>query len=520
MPTFIEYDPATHDAGTVLGAVLGLPAGMSVVPGSTQIRSGLASAMTYGGIGGNGDGYPDIPGFPDFPGLPGLSMVRSISFYDGSLPSLGIGAGLLLSTGGAVPPSINAEEGYSGVFENTTPPQVDPELQAVARAAFDGAGDLFDTTSLSFTLNVTDPTIRGLRFDLVFASDEYPEFANSAYVDIAAVIVNGANYALFNQQATQPLSVVERNIASGNFRDNRNTTIPLEYDGISRTLSVVAPLNPGLNTIKIGVADTGDEIYDSALFVARIQAVDFSGFGLAPIIQVAPPVQGPAPKTQDQIGNQIYTFLSGFEGVLSFGSSSGNPGSTTPGGNDVVDGSEAFVTVKFDSPLAALQGLELLPDGFKLTLPDGIKVLNDVERIAFDDLMVALDTEVGAPAWNALALLKAVLGTAPAPATLSPWVLAADNAANPVALAGQILDSFLPGVTPENLIAHLCQTLLGFTPPPDMLASLAALIGPNAAFPTDDAFFHAVATTEGLNSMVAFTGLPLLLDPAAFIDTW
>lgn len=512
MPAFTEYNPAVHSSASVLGAIFNAPAGVTVVPGSPQLRWGAAASITLGGPDG------DYPGLPGFPGFPGLQMVRSISFYDGSIAALGIGAGLLLSTGGALPPMVNTSEGYSGVFEpeqDTTPP-VDAELQAVAYAAFAGAGELHDTTSLAFSVNVTDPAIRGLRFDLVFASDEFPEFADSDYVDIAALIVNGANYALFNQKVTQPLSVVGENIALGNFRDNAAGAIPLEYDGVSRKLSVVAPVNPGLNTIKIAVADTGDEVLDSALFVSNMQAVDYAGFGLAPLIQVAPPAQGSTPVTQDQSGNQIYTFLEGFKGILAFGSGAGGA-TPQPGGNDVVDGSDAFVTVRFSGPLASLLGLEVLPDGLKLTLPDGAKVLNDVERIAFDDLFVAFDTEVGNPTWNARALLQALLGEAPTAAVLSPWVLKADQSSNPTALAGEILDHFLPGVTPEALITHLCQTLLDLSPPPEMVAALASLIGPGGAFPSGEAFLYAVASNEGLNSMVGFTGLPTFLDPSLFL---
>ena len=523
MPAFTEYNPAVHSDANVLGAIVTPTAGMTIVPGSVQMRWGIASSITLGGPDGDSPGlpgFPNLPGFPDLPGMPSAQMVRSISFYDGSISSLGIGAGLLLSTGGALPPGINTSESYSGVFEADTSGEsapVDAELTAVAHAAFAGAGVIRDTTGLSFSVNVTDPTIRGLRFDVVFASEEYPEFVDSDFVDIAAVIVNGANYALFNQQAAQPLSVVSENLALGNFRDNAGGTIPLEYDGVSRALSVVAPLEQGINTIRIAVADTGDEVLDSALFVSRLQVVDYVGFGLAPVIEVAQPTPGSAHTTQDQTGNQIYTFLQGFTGTIAFGAGTGaGSGTAQPGGNDVVDGSDAFVTVKIDGSLASLLGLELMPDGLKLELPGGMKVLNDVERIAFDDLFVAFDTQRGDPAWNAYALLKAVLPDLPPPSVLTTWVLKADQAADPQALASQILDQLLPGITPEALITVLCQNLLDITPSPEMVSALAGLIGPGGAFPTDEAFLYAVASNETLNSMVAFTGLPAFLDPSVF----
>ncbi len=424
---------------------------------------------------------------------------------------------MLLSTGSAVPPNRNTSEAYTGVFDPGPAQPVDAELQAVATTAFEGAGEVRDTTSVAFSLAISDPTVRGLRIDVVFASDEYPEFADSAFVDVAAVVVNGANYALFNQQSSQPLSVTGRNLGAGNFRANADGSIPLEYDGVSRLLSVVVPVDQGINTLKFGVADTGDEAYDSALFVARLQPVDFAGFGLAPIVQVGggAPGTGSGGATVDLPGNQIYTFLQGFQGLINFGAAA--PGSSSSGGNDVVDGSNAFVTVAFDWGLASLLGVEVLPDGLKLQTVDGTKVLNDVERILTSDAMFAFDTDRGEPAWNALAMLRAMLGTSPDVATLSTWVKQADAAGNqPALLAGQMLEAFLPGVDAPGLITHLCQVLLGVSPAPAVLDMLAGLIGPGRDFPTEADFFSAVAASDALNSMVAFTGAPLVLDPVIF----
>ena len=45
---------------------------------------------------------------------------------------------------------------------------------------------------------------------------------------------------------------------------------------------------------------------------------------------------------------------------------------------------------------------------------------------------------------------------------------------------------------------------------------MVGLIGPGRDFPTEADFFSAVAGSEALNSMVALTGAPLVLDPAIF----
>ena len=139
----------------------------------------------------------------------------------------------------------------------------------------------YDATTLSFAFSVTDPKATSISFDLVFGSDEYPEWVD-AFVDSAVVIVNGVNYALFNHDPNAPLSVISSNLAAGYFQDNNGTNLlPIEYDGVSHTLKIVAPILAGqTNTIKIGIADTGDHILDSGIFIANLTAGTTPGSGV------------------------------------------------------------------------------------------------------------------------------------------------------------------------------------------------------------------------------------------------
>jgi len=98
------------------------------------------------------------------------------------------------------------------------------------------------------------------------------QFPDTSYVDIAGIIVDGVNYGLFNQNANQPLSILSQNVIDGNLTDNTTGILSIEYDGISSPLRVVAALNSGTtHTIKIAIADTGDQVYDSGLFVSNLQ---------------------------------------------------------------------------------------------------------------------------------------------------------------------------------------------------------------------------------------------------------
>jgi len=197
------------------------------------------------------------------------------SFYDGSLTGLGIGSGILLTSGDGTPPTTNTSSNYS-VNQGG---DGDADLTKVlSDAGFSQA--TLDVDFLEFSFTVTDPTIKSISLDVVFGSDEYPEFASNI-VDVAGVFVNGVNYALFNSDPTQPLSVLQKNIDTGSFVNNGSGTLPIEYDGASIPLKVTAPVVQGLNTIKIAIADTSDRIYDSGLFVSNFKAsTDETGGGI------------------------------------------------------------------------------------------------------------------------------------------------------------------------------------------------------------------------------------------------
>ena len=188
------------------------------------------------------------------------------SFYDGSLEELGIGAGVLFTSGEGNPPTENTSSAFSKLGLGNT----DEQLQAVVDSAFEGNGGVQDANTLEFSFNVSDPDINSITFDLLFGSDEYPEYSSSSYVDVGAVFVNDKNVALFNNEETQPLTIIDDNLDAGNFLDNSGNTLPIEYDGISSVLTISAPVNQGENTIKFGVADTGDQSFDSGLFISNL----------------------------------------------------------------------------------------------------------------------------------------------------------------------------------------------------------------------------------------------------------
>ena len=200
----------------------------------------------------------------------------TISNIETGAPKVSIGPGFFLSTGG-LPGDFNTSPNFS---VNHGEPGYDL-LDQAANDAFAGAGKTNDAAVLEIKFD--SAAVGGataISFDLVFGSEEYPNFVNSSFVDIAAVFVNGVNYALFNNDPTQPLAITSDTVFTpGNWISNVGKEYDVEYNGFSNVLTVTAPIQPGMNEIVIGIADTGDFIYDSGLFVGNIQTSFSSFFG-------------------------------------------------------------------------------------------------------------------------------------------------------------------------------------------------------------------------------------------------
>jgi hypothetical protein len=210
-----------------------------------QNLSGGVSSATYTGA--------DAAGFF----VPEFSAGNAIYVKDG-----------IFLTSGGFPGSSNTQSRFSVGYGT----EGDDDLTNTVQTAFPGAEATQDASVVEFTLNVSDPNVDGIRFNLVFGSDEYPEFSSSNFTDIAAVYVNGVNYALFDNDPSAPLEIIDYNLTQSNFIDNTSGTYPIEWDGFIQKLAIRAPLIQGNNIIKIGVAGTGDTSYDSGIFI--------DGFGL------------------------------------------------------------------------------------------------------------------------------------------------------------------------------------------------------------------------------------------------
>ncbi|MEM1172048.1 MAG: choice-of-anchor L domain-containing protein [Cyanobacteria bacterium P01_H01_bin.35] len=199
-------------------------------------------------------------------------------FTDGLSSGIGIDQGIILTTGKA-----EDAEGSNDSDETTTQNNLpgDSDLNGLITGAATQ-----DATILEFDFETEGGD---LFFNYVFASEEYVEWTNSTYNDVFGFFLNGENIALI-PGTTTPVAI--NTVNDGNpepgedptpnnpefFNNNdRNYGGPffdIEYDGFTNVFTAQAlGLDPGSHTIKLAIADTGDQAWDSAVF---IQAQSFS----------------------------------------------------------------------------------------------------------------------------------------------------------------------------------------------------------------------------------------------------
>jgi Ca2+-binding RTX toxin-like protein len=202
------------------------------------------------------------------------------------------------------------------------------------------------------------------------------------------VFVNGRNVALFNQEDTQPLSVISENLDVGNFQANGSglgdevpegtptVDIPLEYDGISSRIKIVAPLEVGENTIKIGVADTGDSSLDSGLFVSNLSTAPTGGSGL--LVTVAG-----TGGDDTLIGTAANEFVEGGDENDTLDPGGGDDVITGGNGDNNIDGGPGNDTVVYSQTKADLPTVVL--EGNAIQVGTNTDVLVNTETLQFSD---------------------------------------------------------------------------------------------------------------------------------------
>jgi PKD repeat protein len=191
------------------------------------------------------------------------------TFTGGVADGLGIESGVILSSGDvANAAGPNNNDGISTT--NGTPG--DADLDAIV-----GTGHTtFDAAVLEFDFVPTQGTVS---FQYVFASEEYNEFVGQ-FNDVFAFFVDGQNVALVPGTST-PVAINTVNLTTNSsfYRNNDPSDLNpppfgTQFDGFTTVLTATTILTPNVSHhIKLVIADTDDDILDSAVF---LQASSFT----------------------------------------------------------------------------------------------------------------------------------------------------------------------------------------------------------------------------------------------------
>jgi gliding motility-associated-like protein len=213
-----------------------------------------------------------------FSGSPG-----AIGSFQAANTSLGIQEGIILTTGTisnvAVGPHGPNNRPDAGMNNNA--PGFGPLTQIVGTSTFNASILEFDFVPQSDTV----------RFEYIFGSDEYPEFVNSQFNDVFAFFISGPGIAGTQNMAIIPGSnqaVAINNLNNGTsnngpctncqfyVNNGLGTNAPfntnpffVQYDGFTTPLQAVSPVQCGQTyRLTIAIADVGDALYDSGIFLA------------------------------------------------------------------------------------------------------------------------------------------------------------------------------------------------------------------------------------------------------------
>ena len=248
--------------------------------------------------------------------------VASGTFTDGFSAGIGIDEGIILTTG-----NINgAINNFFFDTDNGTPG--DPAL-----------GDLIgdpDVNNAAFLEFDFESEGGNASFDLVFATDESTGFGfDIPFNDVFGLFLNGENIA-FVPGTTTPVSVNSIDDVSG-FTNTDFNFNNFGYDSFTNVFTVeLTDLEPGTNNLRFAIADTGDSIVDSAIFIAGDVTLENQ-----PVNTVNSPIDG------EFVGTDGNDGITGDELDNAILGRSGNDALDGGAGNDILDGGEGLDTAVY-----------------------------------------------------------------------------------------------------------------------------------------------------------------------------
>ncbi len=182
------------------------------------------------------------------------------TFTGGNSAGLAIDKGIVLSTGQAT----------NAIGPNTTNGAGTDNGAAGYSPLTDISGfTTFNASILKFDFEFNGGTGGDLFFNFVFGSEEYLEWVNSSYNDVFGFFVDGVNVAL-TPGSGDPITINTINTSqnSGLFVDNTTGIYNTQMDGFTKSLQITLKgLSAGLHTMEFAIADAGDAVLDSWIFI-------------------------------------------------------------------------------------------------------------------------------------------------------------------------------------------------------------------------------------------------------------
>ena len=203
--------------------------------------------------------------------------------FEGDPGPLGLQKGLLLTTGQAAL-AIGPNDNQLASINNGTPGDSDLDVLSTQSGNFLPS---FDACVVELDVFVSSDE---LVFEYAFGSEEYPEFVGEGFNDIFAFLVSGpgisGNPSIGNAQNVAvlpgtniPIEIeTVNNLVNWTYYRNTENSPFIRYDGmtidnlgVKKTLTARIPVVPcNLYRLKLAIADRGDAVYDSGVFLSEI----------------------------------------------------------------------------------------------------------------------------------------------------------------------------------------------------------------------------------------------------------
>ncbi|MBM80375.1 MAG: hypothetical protein CMJ78_07250, partial [Planctomycetaceae bacterium] len=237
------------------------PQNLTVSPSSNA--QSLSDALTAGGGAGVTVTGSTLSGNSDLLGgvSSGLYTLDSVPDTYGLTRD-----GIVLSTGDVTDYNSGSNTSISNTTSFGTPATAAQEL--LLDPITGGGFDHFDVTQLDINFDM-QPGFDTLFFEVVFGSDEFPEFVGSTFIDGFGLFLNGTNVASVNGLPV--------NINHPSFQAIPGTELDgiLAPNGDARLLFQVFVGDGALdNTLSIIIADTSDSAFDTTVYLASLGGTD------------------------------------------------------------------------------------------------------------------------------------------------------------------------------------------------------------------------------------------------------